>query len=222
MLTLARQMFETPPAPGGPPAPRSDGEMLAVGEHGADGHQRIEDQLLRALDHRRRILVATDFSPASETAWHLALGLAARRRAFVDLVHVLDGFHELFVGHSERAEQEPDRLLREITAALSARIDVALRWGIPSLGHSRVGSPALEIAAQVQRSRPAFVLFGISGQLRGPFGSTWGARTIRHLVHAHPQESARLQAVELESPLLVAASARGGRERHAVAIWQCG
>src|SRR5438552_449917 len=50
----------------------------------------------------RRIVVGLDFSPISEGARRLALGLARASGAVVDLVGVLDAFGEIFVRHNDR------------------------------------------------------------------------------------------------------------------------
>ena len=50
----------------------------------------MEKELMHAALEPKNILIATDFSPESESALQYALAIALRYRSRIDLVHVLE------------------------------------------------------------------------------------------------------------------------------------
>jgi nucleotide-binding universal stress UspA family protein len=114
-----------------------------------------------------RILVATDFGPSSTAALDHAATLAARLRACVHVVHVLDesptatGIHHFHVSdaaaHRERLYAEARARLAKLAAPLGVR-------GIPNTLEVRIGSPADAISQAVVDYGADLLVVGTHGR----------------------------------------------------------
>jgi nucleotide-binding universal stress UspA family protein len=106
---------------------------------------------------RRRILVATDFSPDSKRAVETAAGLARALGTEVVVVHVDEPLLELthsneHVHRRRRANAALDRLARTLVAS-----------GIPARASLRVGKPAPEIVAAATEQDAELLVIGTRG-----------------------------------------------------------
>jgi nucleotide-binding universal stress UspA family protein len=143
----------------------------------------------------RRIVVGLDFSPISEGARRLALGLARATGAVVDLVGVLDAFGEIFVRHNDRllaGTQGPtpdgdaalDALQAEIEEALVCRERLARSAGVRCEHTFLVGVPGLELGNHAVRTGADLIILGAGGDEPARFGWTWGARAADQILQA--------------------------------------
>lgn len=135
----------------------------------------------------RRIVVGLDFSPISEGARRLALGLARATGAVVDLVGVLDAFGELFVRHNDQllagtegpgsdGDAAVEALQAEIEEALVCRERLARTAGVRCEHTFLVGVPGLELGNHAIRTGADLIILGAGGEEPARFGWTWGAR----------------------------------------------
>lgn len=112
----------------------------------------------------RRIVHATDFSPASSRALAAAVGLAQRLRAELRLVHVVDNSpllsyytlvyqaHRIDTTRRRQARQALQRLAeRKVGRRVRVRVDV------------RVGNPAEQILVAARRARADLIVLGSHG-----------------------------------------------------------
>ena len=113
-----------------------------------------------------RILLATDFSPASEGAWLVARRLAGRLGTEIVILHVLveaplfseapfNMTHARNVFEAARAWVE--KTLGEWAAAATTA-DVPARWTV------RTGAPYKEIVAAAESERPDLIVMGTQGR----------------------------------------------------------
>lgn len=103
----------------------------------------------------RRMLVPTDFSPASDIAFDYAIDMAARQRASVHLLHVIDdasfataypdGFYIELPGLRVQLTEEAAKRLEEMAARAAAA-------EVPATIEVAVGRPA-RIVIQVAKDR---------------------------------------------------------------------
>ena len=120
----------------------------------------------------RTILVATDFSAASEAAMAAAVRLAAASGARLHAVHAVrhDAGDDLVVAVPEMAS-EIDRYLRE-TGEKRLR-EAATAAGVPESAvlHVAVGSPAREVLQLAERVGADLIVLGATGAGGRRFGS---------------------------------------------------
>ena len=115
----------------------------------------------------KRMLVPTDFSPASEIAFSYALDLAAREGAAIRLVHVIDdamfataypdGFYTELPGLRVQVIGEAQARL----ADLSRRCETA---GVKASSTVVVGRPPSRIAQEAQASGTDLIVMGTHGR----------------------------------------------------------
>ena len=114
-----------------------------------------------------RVLVATDFSPASAMAVTYAIDLATSTGASVHLLHVVEGWlltetylqalHIELPGLRERVINEADSTLRTLAAAMAGR-------RVATFTTVREGRP-LEVIVEVARSsRADLIIVGTHGR----------------------------------------------------------
>ena len=121
----------------------------------------------------RRIMVGVDFSPASEAAMSVVLGIAATTGTVVDLIHVFDGFTEAFVLGNRPMLDHVDTLLARVEQALRARTSAAAADGVRCVGTSLVGAPGIEITRHARSTGADLLVLGIGAESRGPLGRAW-------------------------------------------------
>jgi universal stress protein A len=115
------------------------------------------------MSQMKRILVPTDFTPASDIAFNYAVDMAARDGASIDLLHVLDpaGF----------AAAYPDGLYVELPAlreeaiqeATTKQGDAAKRCAavkVATATHVLVGAPATAIRAEAKTDGSDLIVMG--------------------------------------------------------------
>ena len=113
----------------------------------------------------RRLLCATDFSPASRPAFALALGLAKRDRARLFLLHVLmppspflgDQLPASYVDLMVRARREVERRLG-VLAAQARKAGVRVEAGFVE------GVPADEILRAARKRQADLIVIGTHGR----------------------------------------------------------
>jgi nucleotide-binding universal stress UspA family protein len=115
----------------------------------------------------KRILVPTDFSPASELALDYAIDLAGRIGAGVHLMHVLeeqsftasypDGFFAELPGVRAQMLEDAHRQLADSIARCG-------RAGIATTSQVAFGSPARAIAEQALRRGTDLIIMGTHGR----------------------------------------------------------
>lgn len=110
----------------------------------------------------RRILVATDFSEASERALKLACALARDLGAELDVLHVCE------VPNYADTGPLPYDVLTPIAAAAQARLDAAMRdiqRHCPGAkGFLKLGAPWQEILSAIGEARADAVVMGTHGR----------------------------------------------------------
>jgi nucleotide-binding universal stress UspA family protein len=113
-----------------------------------------------------RILVATDFSPASEGAWLVARRLAGRLGAEIVILHVLVEaplFSEgPFTKKHARSVFEAARAWVEKT--LGEWVATATTAGVPARWTVRTGVPYKEIVVAAESERPDLIVMGTQGR----------------------------------------------------------
>ncbi len=178
--------------------------LLVMGMHGFRGFDRVflgsvADRTLRTARvpillvkeneqaaglRIHRILLATDFSPASEHALRLSIQWARRLKADVEVLHAIQepgGEHDYprprdcasRSGHQRTNALESLRSILSRTAAAGVRAVADLTYGPPSI----------EIVKHAARSRADLVVLGLSGQIEAGamrFGSVT-ERVLRHV-----------------------------------------
>lgn len=127
----------------------------------------------------QRILVTTDFSPASLVAVRYARALAEERGAALTVLNIVEPFHvDWKMDTSER--QRDDRA--EAARAMAALADAELR-GLPNVGTElRPGQPAeaiVEFARVMQADLLVIATQGRTGLVRALMGSVAG-QVVRH------------------------------------------
>lgn len=115
----------------------------------------------------RRILHASDFSPASRRAFDEALALAAANRAELLLVHVVD----VVIPPLEDTYVSPRALDRLITATradaakrLAALVRKARAAGVTATGELLDGTPRDAIPRAARRKRADLIVMGTHGR----------------------------------------------------------
>ena len=176
--------------------------LVVMGMHGFRGEDRlflgsVADRTLRAagvpvmlvrdeqrdVDRRiRRILVATDFSPAAEHALRLAIQWARRLEADVEILHAIGEQDE--ERRYARPRDSASRSGRQRTNALEALRSILNRTsaaGVRAVADLTYGAPSIEIVKQAARSRADLVIVGRRERMEGQ--ARYGSVTERVLRH---------------------------------------
>jgi len=121
----------------------------------------------RARGRLRRILHATDFSPASRPAFRMALGLARGGRATLLLLHVLTP-PSPFAPPGGKIPSSYlaliDAARREARRRLAALLGQARAAGARARGRLVAGGPAAEILKVGRGWRPDLIVIGTHGR----------------------------------------------------------
>jgi nucleotide-binding universal stress UspA family protein len=182
----------------------ADVRLVVMGMHGFRGFDRVflgsvADRALRSAqvplmlvkesEHAaslriHRILLATDFSPASEQALRLAIHWARRLQADVEVLHAI---HE---SEAERDYPRPrdcaSRSSRQRANALESLRSILSRTaaaGVRAVADLTYGAPSIEIVKHAARSRADLVVLGLRGET-DERSARWGSvteRVIRHV-----------------------------------------
>jgi nucleotide-binding universal stress UspA family protein len=134
------------------------------------------------MDGIRRILHATDFSPASRPAFGTALRLARRSRARMLLLHVMVP-PSPFIGDGRPPSSYMDLLVHARRAArrrLAAAVARARRTGVPASAVLVEGLPTEEILRAARRPRADVIVLGTHGRtgLRRAFMGSVAERVV--------------------------------------------
>lgn len=155
---------------------RSDVEKaLKVIEFSLEEHGTQKETAVKALKSVRKILVPVDFSDASIKACTFAIGLAARLKAEVKLLHVyynpvldiapFDTSHAYqvnLVNYLHETEQNAKRQLTNLVRDLKAQSkktnpDIKINYSLSN------GLPAEEIATTCRKYKPGLIVIGTRG-----------------------------------------------------------
>jgi nucleotide-binding universal stress UspA family protein len=181
----------------------ADVRLVVMGMHGFRGFDRVflgsvADRVLHSAqiplmlvkesEHAaslriHRILLATDFSPASEQALRLAIHWARRLQADVEVLHAI---HE---SEAERDYPRPrdcaSRSSRQRANALESLRSILSRTaaaGVRAVADLTYGAPSIEIVKHAARSRADLVVLGLRGET-DERSDRWGSVTERVLRH---------------------------------------
>ena len=132
--------------------------------------------------HARRIIVGIDFSPASESARRLAVGIARASGGSVDLVSVQDTFSQTFASSPEELISGPDLVAAFIDDALVRRVALALAEGVPCGRTALMGLPGRELAEHALRTEADLIVLGVGADQAGRFGRSWGRQAAEQLL----------------------------------------
>lgn len=108
------------------------------------------------------IYVATDFSPASEKAFDVALDLARQRGADMVIGHVISARGVLGYGLGEAAHAIELRIREE--ARLEVLRRAAEQAGVPARAEILDGSPADALSEAAARARASMLVVGAHGR----------------------------------------------------------
>jgi len=120
----------------------------------------------------KRILIAVDETPSSQTALEQGLALAAGEDAEVIFVHVVSIAGEQFVPDYHRPERVPDRARTQVLVNAETAADAV---GVPCTTELLIGYPPSQIAALADDLDVDLVVVGsrhLSGVKRFLLGST--------------------------------------------------
>lgn len=187
---------------------RNDVLLIVMGMHGFQGVEgeverlylgsvvdralraaRIPIMLVKDADRDQetaihRILLATDFSPASEHALRLAIAWARRLKADVEVLHSIQDAES--AGDCTRPRDWPSRSARQRANALDALRSILSRIaaaGVRAVADLTYGPPSVEIVKHAARSRADLVVMGLrdrSHTTSERYGSVT-ERVIRHV-----------------------------------------
>jgi nucleotide-binding universal stress UspA family protein len=116
----------------------------------------------------RRILHASDFSPASRRAFDEALRLAKANDAELMLVHIVEAVHPVVQDYMAAAQVNERQLVTSYRSAAGKRIDALSRKaraaGVRVKARLVEGDPREVIAAAAKRTRADLVVVGTHGR----------------------------------------------------------
>lgn len=147
--------------------------MMLVKESERDASTRI-----------RRILLATDFSRASEHALCLAIHWARRLEADVEVLHAIQDSEE--EPRYRRPRDSASRSARQRANALEGLRSILSRSaaaGVRAVADLTYGSPSIEIVTHAARARADLVVMGLRDRASGSAGG-YGSVTERVIRHA--------------------------------------
>lgn len=132
----------------------------------------------------RRILLATDFSPASEHALQLAIHWARRLEADVEVLHSIQEREEerLYARPRDSASRSGHRRANALESLRSILSRTAAA-GVRAVADLTYGAPSIEIVKHAARSHADLVVLGLRERVEtGParYGSVT-ERVIRHV-----------------------------------------
>ena len=116
---------------------------------------------------RGAVLLATDLSPASGPAFRAAVAWARRRRARLDVVHVLTPPSPFVVppGVAAPTWQDLEARARQVARQRLARLGAAAATsGVRVRTHLAVGTPADEVARLARRRHADLIVVGTHGR----------------------------------------------------------
>ena len=156
-----------------------------------------------------RVLLATDFSAASQTAFHVALRICAELSASLSILHVCEN---PYIPSSEPGGQffELDRIYQTDRIALESLREAAQRAGVPCETNMVNGTPSLAIMESIAAQNIDLVVLGtnaLHGFERLVFGSTAEAilrEALCPVLTVGPQASESAMASQLEGPVIFA------------------
>lgn len=166
---------------------RGWGTRLYSAQPANDGaaHKPTEPVLADApLLRARKIVVGVDFSPASESARRLAVGIARASGGSVDLVGVLDAFSQTFEPTDRDLVSSPDLEATFIDDALVRRVSLALAEGVPCVRTSLIGVPGRELAEHALRTNADLIVLGVGAEQTTRFGRPWGRTAAEQILRA--------------------------------------
>jgi len=120
----------------------------------------------------KRVLIAVDETPSSQTALEQGLALAAGEDAEVVFVHVVSIAGEQFVPDDHKPDRVPDGALTQVLVNAETAADAV---GVPCTTELLVGYPPAQIAALADELNVDLVVVGsrhLSGVKRFLLGST--------------------------------------------------
>lgn len=132
----------------------------------------------------RRILLATDFSRASEHALCLAIHWARRLEADVEVLHAIQDAGE--ERHYARPRDSASRSARQRANALEGLRSILSRSaaaGVRAVADLTYGTPSIEIVKYAARARADLVVMGLRDRPSGP-AAGYGSVTERVIRHA--------------------------------------
>jgi len=149
---------------------------------------RVPIMLVKESEHDasvriHRILLATDFSPASEHALRLAIHWARRLEADLEVLHAIpeDGAPRAY----ERPRDSASRSGRRRANALESLRSILSRTaaaGVRAVADLTYGAPSIEIVKHAARSRADLVVLGQGGGIESEMARGGvAARVIRHV-----------------------------------------
>jgi nucleotide-binding universal stress UspA family protein len=156
-----------------------------------------------------KVLLATDFSAASRTAFHVALCICVELKASLSILHV---FEEPYIPSSEPGGQFPElaRFYQTDRSSLDSLREAAQQAGVPCETTMVNGSASLAIMESISAQNVDLVVLGTSalhGFERLVFGSTAEA-ILREapcpVLTVGPQVSESAMASDREGPIVFA------------------
>jgi len=115
----------------------------------------------------KRLLVPTDFSPASDIAFNYALDLATRESASIHLLHVVDD-GSYAAAYPDGMFVEPPGLRERLVAEATARLDDAVRTceaaKVTVTPHVLIGRPAPCITQEAGDRGADLIVMGTHGR----------------------------------------------------------
>jgi hypothetical protein len=108
----------------------------------------------------RRLLLALEPAQFFHHSRRLAAAIAGSADMSVDLLCLVDGFHEIFAAKNPAVLADPDAYLERISAVVATLARLTRSAGVSCDAHVVVGQPVLELARQIERSGADLLLLG--------------------------------------------------------------